>query len=182
MLAGPAGSRPREQDLALLRGSYLHRGLGNMWSELHFMEAAAAHDMLSLPRDLWGCVVLMVSVGLVSSPHSSWLLSVRPVGDKPSMAGPAQREGTAGRGRRGADHPSLSGRGSCWEAPGGLLQAARKSRRPPGGRKPPCRGVPALRALRRGAGPRPRACAKAPPRALRQGPAPSVSQGGWASR
>lgn len=48
--------------------SYLHGGLGNMWSELHFIKAAAAHDILSIPGDLWGCMVLMVSVGLVSSP------------------------------------------------------------------------------------------------------------------
>lgn len=48
--------------------SYLQGRLGNMWSELHFMKAAATHDTLSIPGDLWGCLVLMVSVGLVSSP------------------------------------------------------------------------------------------------------------------
>lgn len=69
-----------------------------MWSELHFMKAAATHDTLSMLGDLWGCTVLMVSVGLVSSPHSSWLLSLRQMGDKPFLAGLAQQEGMAGRG------------------------------------------------------------------------------------
>lgn len=152
--------------------SYLHRRLGNMWSELHFMKAAATHDMLSVPGDLWGCMVLMVSVGLVSSPYSFWPLSLRQMGDKPFLARLAQQEGMAGRGRPGADHPSLLGKGSCWEAPGGPPRAARKSKRPPGGRKPPCRGVPALRAFweRRTAGtpkpltaPTPRARTHTPP-------------------
>ena len=128
--------------------SDLHRGLGNMWSELHFMKAAATHDTLSVPGDLWGRVVLMVSVGLVSSPASSWLLSQRQMGDKPSLAARAQQEGTA-------DHPSLLGRGSCWEAPGDPLRAACKSGRPPGGRKPPCRGVPSLRGEETGGPPHP---------------------------
>lgn len=94
--------------------SYLHGGWGNMWSGLHFMKAAATHDTLSIPGDLWGCMVLMVSVGLVSSPHSSWPLSPRQMGDKPSPAGPAQQEGMAGRaagrrGRPGAGHQACLG-------------------------------------------------------------------------
>lgn len=72
-----------------------------MWSELHFMKAAATHDVLSVLGDLWGCMVLMVSVGLVSSSHSSWPLSLRQMGDKTSLTGLAQQEGMAGVGQGG---------------------------------------------------------------------------------
>lgn len=63
-----AGSTPENKAWPCSVVSYLHRGLGNMWSELHFMKAAATHDTLSILGDLWGCVVLMLSVGLLSSP------------------------------------------------------------------------------------------------------------------
>lgn len=76
--------------------SDLSGGLGNTWSGLHFMKAAATHDTLSEWGDLWGCVVLMVSVRLVSSS-----LSLRQMGDKSSLAGLAQQEGKAGQGRPG---------------------------------------------------------------------------------
>lgn len=175
--------------------SYLHRGLGNMWSELHFMKAAATHDTLSVPGDLRGCMVLMGSVGLVSSPYSFWPLSLRQMGDRSFLAGLAQQEGMAGRGRPGADHPSLLGKGSCWEAPGGPPRAARKSKRPPGGRKPPYRGVPALWAFwerSTASSPNPLTAPPAHTHTLTPGlcqghsprpsPAGRLSQAGWANR
>lgn len=82
-----------------------------MWSELHFTKAAATHDTLSVPGDLWGRVVLMVSVGLVSSPTSSWLLSQRQMGDKLPLAARAQQEGTA-------DHPASLGGAAAGKPPG----------------------------------------------------------------
>lgn len=71
--------------------------LGNMWSELCFMRAAAAPDMLSIPEDLWGRMVLMASAGPVSFPALSWPLSWRQMGL--GLAWPIRRARWGGEGQ-----------------------------------------------------------------------------------
>lgn len=104
------------------RLSYLHGGWGNMWSGLHFMKAAATHDTLSIPGDLWGCMVLMVSVGLVSSPirpgrclRDRWVTGL-PRPDRPNRKVWLGGRRGAGGGQGLATRPAWEGRllGSPW--------------------------------------------------------------------
>lgn len=93
----PAASISENKTWLCSAASYLHGGLGNMWSELRFIKAAAARDTLCTRR-FTGLHGFNGFCGVSVLPHPSWPLSRRQMGDKPSLAGPAQQEGMAGRG------------------------------------------------------------------------------------
>lgn len=152
---------------ALLSVPYLHGGLGNMWSELRFMKAAAPHDALSVPGDLWGCTALMVSVGLVSSPiHPGRCLRGRWVTSLPALDRKVWRGGGGGLTTQASlGGAALGSPGACCKQPvnPGDLQEAGTLPGPVGG----------------GAQRHPGACAKATPPGC---PAGCLCQVGWAGR